>query len=330
MITNDIGNMVLSNIRNGITEEELKSLISSGEEVIKNLIYTGGNHDSIFSGYEFNHIKFLNCSFRYISFSHSKFERCQFIDCDIPHTSFVNSNFNKCEFKNCNLMKAKFGGVCFVDCNLGYLDMCYSDIRKSSISGSKFNNVNLLHSNFTGSNISNVYFKISNLKHVCFHSVKFQNVDFLSSNLQHTNFSRSTGLINPIDYLHENFKWNYHTGGMVVYKLFDYIHSSVWPGKYIKKPGDIITEEPNYDRTLPCACGVNVANRKWFQAQKKKGDIDTSLVLDFWECLIKFEWLSGVVVPYNVDEQIRCCKIMLVRNLDYKEISNFLNEEGDV
>jgi hypothetical protein len=90
--------------------------------------------------------------------------------------------------------------------------------------------------------------------------------------------------------------------GFVVYKTFN----SQFPANtgWIIKPKSIIEEVVNPERTIDCACGVNVATLDWIK-KETSGDI--------WQCVIKWEWLAGVVVPYHTDGKIRTEKVQLIK-----------------
>ena len=66
----------------------------------------------------------------------------------------------------------------------------------------------------------------------------------------------------------------------------------------------MITEVVNPLPTVDCACGVNVATLDW--VKRHGGD------RPIWRGLIRWEWLPGVVVPYNTDGKFRCGKVELL------------------
>ena len=112
--------------------------------------------------------------------------------------------------------------------------------------------------------------------------------------------SRATGLLNPIDYLAENFEKT--EDGYVVYKCFNAEYKS--PDNWSIAPGEIITEEVNFCRVNVCGCGINVATLNWVQHNYPNKDI--------YKLLIRWEWLAGVVVPYNTDGKIRCARAQII------------------
>lgn len=120
------------------------------------------------------------------------------------------------------------------------------------------------------------------------------------ANLSNTILSGATGLLNPIDYLAEKFERTKE--GYIVYKVFN--GSYISPADWNIEPGEIITEEVNSCRTNDCGCGINVAPLEWVKREYPRKDI--------YKLLIKWEWLAGVIVPYNTDGKIRCARAQII------------------
>ena len=123
--------------------------------------------------------------------------------------------------------------------------------------------------------------------------------DLSGANLSWANLSGANGLLSAINYLDANFE---HTkDGYIVYKTFGGQYSP--PENWKIEKGSVITEVVNSDRCTDCGSGINVAPIEWVKSHYN-GDI--------WKCLIRWEWLAGVVVPYMTDGKIRCEKVELV------------------
>ncbi len=120
------------------------------------------------------------------------------------------------------------------------------------------------------------------------------------ANLRGAELSNAKGLLSPIDFIKDNFETT--NEGVIVYKIFGLYHepNSVWK----IKAGSIIEENVDFDRTVECGCGVNVATRKWLQ--------ENVFIKDVWRCLIRWEWLVGICVPYNTNGKIRASKVQLL------------------
>ena len=125
--------------------------------------------------------------------------------------------------------------------------------------------------------------------------------------LRYANLIGAIGLKSSIDFLNEYFE---KTGeGYIVYKIFNLAYKS--PCKWVIKKGAIINENVDANRTIECGCGINVATKNWFR--KNGSNLSNYKV---WRLLIKWEWLSGVVVPYNTNGKIRCERAMLLDEIE--------------
>ena len=119
------------------------------------------------------------------------------------------------------------------------------------------------------------------------------------ADLSYANLSGASGLIDAIDYIDAHFERV--KDGYIVYKTFggDYAKPDSWT----IEPGAIIEEVCNPNRTDVCGCGINVAPIEWVK-ENYKGDV--------YKLLIRWEWLPGVVVPYNTDGKIRCSRAQII------------------
>ena len=124
--------------------------------------------------------------------------------------------------------------------------------------------------------------------------------DLSGADLRYANLSGAKELLSAIDYLKERFEFT--SDGIIAYKTFN--GSCNPPKKWVIQSGSIITENVNPNRTNLCGCGINVAPLDWVRSHYN-GDI--------WKVLIRWEWLAGVIVPYNTDGKIRCERVELVK-----------------
>ena len=123
--------------------------------------------------------------------------------------------------------------------------------------------------------------------------------DMRGSNLRDSNLSGCKGLVSPIQYMEENFE--HSADGYIAYKVFNASH--VAPVRWEIRPGAVIEETVNANRTDNYGCGINVATLDWVE-ENSRGEI--------WKVLIRWEWLPGVCVPYNTDGKIRCERVELI------------------
>lgn len=124
--------------------------------------------------------------------------------------------------------------------------------------------------------------------------------DLSGANLFGADLSGAIGLVSPSDYLSEHFERTEY--GYVVYKSFgsNFRPPETWDISF----NSIITETVNACRTNDCGCGINVAPLELVKRNFPKDEI--------YKLIIKWEWLPGVVVPYNTDGKIRCERAMII------------------
>ena len=96
------------------------------------------------------------------------------------------------------------------------------------------------------------------------------------------------------------------TDGYIVYKCFGGMY--VAPDNWDIKPGSVIEEEVNPNRTNACGCGINVATLDWVRAKYPRKQA--------YKLLIRWEWLPGVVVPYNTNGKIRCARAEIIERVE--------------
>ena len=158
---------------------------------------------------------------------------------------------------------------------------------------------NLSGANLRGANLSGADLLYTNLSRADLSHAELSRAD-----LSHANLSDATGLLNPIDYLAEKFERT--EDGYVVYKIFNGCYEP--PAKWKVEPGEVITEEVNSCRVDECGCGINAAPLEFVKRNFPGKDI--------YKLLIKWEWLAGVVVPYNTDGKIRCSRALIIEKVE--------------
>lgn len=89
--------------------------------------------------------------------------------------------------------------------------------------------------------------------------------------------------------------------GYIVYKTFGSEYAA--PKYWDIRPGAIIEETCNPNRTDRCGCGINVAPQSYV-SEHYRGRI--------YKLLIRWAWLPNVVVPYGTDGKIRCGKAEII------------------
>ena len=127
--------------------------------------------------------------------------------------------------------------------------------------------------------------------------------DLSGADLSDADLSGSQGLLDAINFMEAHFERT--DEGYIVYKTFGENYSA--PELWKIEPGEIIEETVNCDRTTECGCGINVAPLEWVRRNGRNQP---------YKLLIRWEWLPGVVVPYNTDGKIRCSKAQILEAVE--------------
>ena len=183
--------------------------------------------------------------------------------------------------------------------DLSNKDLRRVDIHYSNLSGVDLRGSNLTHANLTGTNLTNALLADTDLSHTILMGCNLDGTVLRGANMRHTMLNGAKNVHSPINYLKEHFEFT--TEGLIAYKVFGHVYS---PPSYWKiEKGSVITENCNFNRNDLCGGGINVATFNWV-THHCKGEV--------WKVLIRWEWLPGVIVPYNTDGKIRCEKCELV------------------
>ncbi len=177
--------------------------------------------------------------------------------------------------------------------NLSDADLSDADLRRANLSGADLRRADLSGADLRRADLSGANLRGANLR-----GANLSGADLRRADLRGANLSDATGLLDPAEYMEANFERT--ADGFIVYKSFGTNYPP--PAGWVIEPGAILTEVVNPDRGTDCGCGINVAPRDW--SSFGSGDL--------WRCLIRYEWLPGVVVPFHTDGKIRTSRLQLL------------------
>ena len=209
------------------------------------------------------------------------------------------ADLRRADLSGANLSCADLRGADLRRADLSYADLSGADLRRADLSGA-----NLSCADLRGADLSGAYLSYADLSCADLRRADLRGASLRRADLRGADLSCATGLLNPIDYLAEKFERTEE--GYVVYKVFNGCYAS--PAKWKVEPGEVITEEVNSCRTDECGCGINVAPLEFVKLNFPGKDI--------YKLLIKWEWLAGVVVPYNTDDKIRCSRALIIEKVE--------------
>lgn len=181
--------------------------------------------------------------------------------------------------------------------------------ERANLSGINLSGANLSGANLSGADLSGADLSGADLRETCLICADLSDADLSGADLYHANLSGANlsgakNLLSPINYLKENFERT--DEGYIVYKCFNNMYSA--PDKWDISIGSVIEEEVNPNRTTICGCGINVAPLDWVRNEYPHRQV--------YKLLIRWEWLAGVVVPYNTDGKIRCARAEIIEKVD--------------
>ena len=211
---------------------------------------------------------------------------------DLSDANLSGANLRNADLRNADLWNADLRCANLRGANLSDADLRGADLYGANLSGADLRNANLSGADLSGADLRNADLRCANLR---------------GANLSDANLSGAENLLSSVDYLRNNFECT--AEGIIAYKVFNTMYSP--PTKWKIQPKSVITENVNANRTNDCGCGINVATLEWVLREYSEEEI--------WKVLIRWEWLCGVVVPYNTDGKIRCERVELVEMINKKE-----------
>lgn len=208
------------------------------------------------------------------------------------------------------LFEADLKGVNLRNANLERANLIGAKLMGTNLFEANLFEANLFTANLQGANLQIANLRETTLERACLEKANLFGANLTDANLERANLEganliHTIGLLSPIDYLAQNFEKT--ADGYIVYKVF----GMYYPPRtdWVIKDGSIIEDIVNPDRTNTYEYGINVATKWWIKGEDPE-------INKVWKCLIKWEWLPGVVVPYATDGGIRCERLMLLEEVD--------------
>ncbi len=204
-------------------------------------------------------------------------------------------------------LDGKLGGerATFIETDLAGANLAGANLERANLFKANLSKADLQAAILVGANLEEANLEDAILVGTNFRDTNLTGANLEEANLCGANLIKTKGLLNPMDYLAQTFEKT--ADGYIVYKVF----GMYYPPRtdWIIKNGSIIEDIVNLDRRTTCGYGINVATKKWIKRENPR----TNKV---WKCLIKWEWLPGVVVPYATNGKIRCERLMLLEEVD--------------
>jgi len=207
---------------------------------------------------------------------------------NLSETDFSKANLRGANLRGANLYEADLTGANLNGAKLSGANLHGADLRGADLNGSDLNGAKLRGAKLSGANL---------------HGADLRGADLSGSDLNGADLSEVKGIVSQKKYLSEYTKTK---KGIIVYKAIGAATPYNSPSTWEIKKGNYIEENVNPCRTTLCGCGVNFASKEWILNTYHCGNYD------LWKCLIEWEDLSDIVVPYNTDGKARCSRLKLL------------------
>ena len=224
-------------------------------------------------------------------------------DADLSDANLRRANLSGANLSGADLSGADLSGANLRRANLIRADLSGANLRRANLRRANLRRADLSGANLSGADLSGANLRRANLSGANLIRADLSGADLSGANLSGANLSGSKGLLDAINYMEAHFERT--DEGYIVYKTFGENYSA--PELWKIEPGEIIEETVNCDRTTECGCGINVAPLEWVRRNGRNQP---------YKLLIRWEWLPGVVVPYNTDGKIRCSKAQILEAVE--------------
>ena len=225
---------------------------------------------------------------------HANLEGANLRGADLSYANLLGADLYRADLEGADLRNADLRNADLLGTDLRGADLRGANLYRANLRGADLEGANLTGANLTYANLTG-----ANLRGADLYRADLRGADLEGADLTYASLSDAIGLLSASDYLEANFEFQ-SDGSMIVYKTFNrhYAPNTNW----LLEPNSIITETCNPCRVTDCGSGINVAKR----------DYDGFGNGYLWKCIIKPQWLGGVVVPYHTDGKIRCERLMLI------------------
>ena len=183
-----------------------------------------------------------------------------------------------------------------------------ADLRGADLRGADLRGADLRGAGLRGANLRGANLRGANLRGADLIGANLSGANLSGANLIGANLSRAKGL--PDTTIQFSFleKLERTAEGYICYKTFG--NQFKPPDKWVIEENLIIDEFSDTSQFSTCSHGINVATLDWVH-RNTTGTI--------WKCLIKFEWLVGVTIPFETDGKFRASRVQLLEIFENRE-----------
>ena len=210
----------------------------------------------------------------------------------LSYADLISANLRSADLSSANLRSADLSSANLSFVNLSSANLSFVNLSFVNLSSADLRSANLRSANLRSADLSSANLRSANLSYA----------DLSSANLSCADLSSAKNLINKYKEFIKSFKFN--KKGLIVYKGIGKTQYPLNKSWEIKE-GAYLQENVNFNKTDNCGCGVNFGTIDFIKSKYPNSVI--------WECLIEFEDMCEIVVPYNTDGKARCGRLKLVK-----------------
>jgi hypothetical protein len=161
--------------------------------------------------------------------------------------------------------------------------------------GADLEGADLQGANLKGANLEGAYLEGADLE-----GANLKNAKLKGAYLEGADLEGAKGLLNTKEWMDKTFEKT--DEGYIVYKAFNCLHLP--PSHWEIEKDSTIKEDVDLDRCDACSYGINFATKDWIE-KEYPGKV-------IWKCLLRFEDMEDLCVPYATDGKARCGKLTLL------------------
>lgn len=228
---------------------------------------------------------------------------------DLREADMEEAYLVKADLQRATLTGAELRGANLSNADLTDANLDEAGLHNAILLGARLSVASLYHTNLAGAHLCMAtagkadFTKASlveaNLRGAVLRGANFSGATLNNCNLCDADLSGAEGLPSQSSFIEQLEDVE---DGVIVYKTF----GRFFPPrrKWKIEPLSILEEICNHNRTDQCGCGINVGTKVWTAFAAK---------CEIWQCLIRWEWLADVCVPYGTDGKFRCGKLQLLK-----------------
>ncbi|MDY6893863.1 MAG: pentapeptide repeat-containing protein [Thermotogota bacterium] len=220
---------------------------------------------------------------------------------NLAGANLKGANLTGADLTGANLTMANLRGAFLRKACLAGADLKGANLTGADLTGADLTGADLTGADLTGANLTGANPRWANLTGADLTGANLTGANLRKADLIGANLSNTKGLTNSSEYMRENFEKT--RDGYVVYKRIGDTYFSV-PNYWKIESGNFIEEVVNPCPADDCGCGVNFGTREWCNSNYPNADL--------WKCLLHWEDLATLVVPYNTDGKCRCGRLQLL------------------